>query len=160
MYILGTKPKHHGRGEAEEQYSWYAMYCGSKKPTAMQHPPTPTAANRLIFWTDNPFLTLQATSTASSANTIPLRRALLLTVVANPSVTPASTTNPSCFLDETAPTGTPQAKNRTPTNVKNAAVLSPHGAERKIPAGERMCRHPAIKASCGPDGPGNTEQAR
>jgi hypothetical protein len=23
-----------------------------------------------------------------------------------------------------------------------------------------MCRHPAIKASCGPDGPGKTAQAR
>lgn len=158
--MLGARLAHHGLGDVEEQYSWYAMYCGSKKPTAMQHPPTPTAANRLIFGTDNPFLTLHATSTASSAKMMPFSSELLLTVVDSPSVTPASTANPSCFADETGPAGTLQAKTRSPAKVKNAAVLSPHGAERKIPAGETMCKHPAIKASCGPDGPGKMAQDR
>lgn len=151
---------HQGRGgEAEEQYSWYAMYCGSKNPTAMQHPPTPTAAKRLSFGTDNPFRRLHAIVAASSANKVPLNSALLLNIVAHPNAIPAGTTNKSCLPEDTGPTGTLQVKNRNPTNAKNAAVLSPYGAERKIPAGEKMCRHPAIKANCGPDGPGKMAQA-
>lgn len=126
----------------------------------MQTPPSPTDAKRLIFWKDRPSLSVSPTKDASSRNKRPLRRPLPRTVVAHPRTTPDITRNISCTAEGGPDTGTLLTKSRKPKNDSNAKVLSPYGADKNMPAGEIICKQPAMKPNWRPDGPGNTARAK
>ena len=153
--MLGMVFWHQGLNELASafncpQYSFHAMYCGSKNPAPTLRPPSPVARRRWIVVKRKPCLSEIRTLKASSSKSRPLRIPLLRKVVAMPNDMPDSRTSRSCPTVGWPFEAKLFANKRTPKRVRRAQELSAYGAERKSPAGDIICRKAAVRAN--PDG--------
>jgi hypothetical protein len=136
------------------------MYCGVTKPRAVKTPATPMAISRRVLAKVTLPVIEYKSLIASSKKSMPFRRPLLRTVVANPYMTPDSGNKASWRPVEVFDRPKLCTNKRDPVKLKRAWVLSPYGADRNSPAGEKMCKHAAMNASLRPCIPGNTACAR
>lgn len=80
---------------------------------------------------------------ASSSSRRPLRIPLLRRVVAIPNEIPDISTRRSCLIEGRFRDPRLFVNNQQPKKLKRAHELSAYGAERKIPAGDMMCKKDA-----------------
>jgi len=126
------------------------MYWGTMKPAPTLKPPKPVATSRRIVVSRKPRRKEKRSPKASSSSSKPLRIPLLRKVVATPNVIPESNTRRSLpILGRSFRPTILLTKSKMPENDKRAQGLSAYGAERKSPAGEKMCKKAAVRANGG-----------